>query len=228
MADVEIRITSKNQGGGGFSSSSREAKVLETDLKKVARAADIDGKLSMDDGDLKQTDRLLDRLEADADIDGKLDMDNSDIKQTGRLLDGLDTDVDVDIDTNADEAVSEVEGAFDGIDVSDVGGTIAGQITGALGKAGPVGKALAGQSTVQGAVGCARCLGTGYRGRVALFELLDVTDELRDVILGEPSIQAMRRVIDSGLFTTIGQFGWRLVAKGVTSIEEVERVAGLG
>jgi general secretion pathway protein E len=88
-----------------------------------------------------------------------------------------------------------------------------------------MGRFLEGQSSVHVATGCSQCLRTGYRGRRAIFELLDFTDELRDVILKEPSIQAMRSVIEKGLFTTLVQSGWQLVARGVTSMEEVDRVA---
>jgi type II secretory ATPase GspE/PulE/Tfp pilus assembly ATPase PilB-like protein len=55
-----------------------------------------------------------------------------------------------------------------------------------------------------------------------------VTDDLRDIILREPSIQAMKKVIEAGHFTTLAQSGWRLVSEGLTSLEEVDRVAGLG
>jgi type II secretory ATPase GspE/PulE/Tfp pilus assembly ATPase PilB-like protein len=76
--------------------------------------------------------------------------------------------------------------------------------------------------------GCGRCLRTGYRGRRALFELLDFNDELRDVVLREPTITAMKKVIEQGLFTTLAQFGWKLVAEGQTSLDEIDRVAGQG
>jgi general secretion pathway protein E len=89
-----------------------------------------------------------------------------------------------------------------------------------------MGRYLAGQTQIYHAVGCRRCLATGYNGRRAVFELLDVNDELRDIVLGQPSIQAMRRIIDQGLFTSLQQFGYRLVAEGATSLEEVDRVAG--
>lgn len=83
-----------------------------------------------------------------------------------------------------------------------------------------------GLSKVKAATGCKQCLRTGYRGRNALFELLDVSDDLRDVILSNPNIQAIKRVIAEGQFTTLADFGWKLVAEGQTSVEEVERVAG--
>jgi type II secretory ATPase GspE/PulE/Tfp pilus assembly ATPase PilB-like protein len=88
-----------------------------------------------------------------------------------------------------------------------------------------IGKYLEGQHTVYTATGCAACLRTGYRGRKAIFELLDFTDELRDIILKEPTIQAMKRVIEQGMFTTLVQSGWVQAARGVTSLEEVDRVA---
>jgi len=90
-----------------------------------------------------------------------------------------------------------------------------------------VGKYLQGKTQVNVATGCVRCLRTGYRGRRAIFELLDVNDELRDIILREPSITAMKKIIEQGLFTTLQQFGWRLAAEGVTSLDEVDRVAGM-
>lgn len=88
-----------------------------------------------------------------------------------------------------------------------------------------MGRFLEGQSEVHVATGCVQCLRTGYRGRRAIYELLDFTDELRDVVLRDPSIQAMRGVIEKGLFTTLVQSGWQLVARGVTTLEEVDRVA---
>ena len=93
------------------------------------------------------------------------------------------------------------------------------------GLAARVGKQFNGVHNVYSPVGCVRCLGTGYRGRRALFELLGVNNELRDVILTDPSIAAMRKVIEQGHFDTLGQFGWRLAAEGVTSVEEVEKIA---
>ena len=91
-----------------------------------------------------------------------------------------------------------------------------------------LGRFLGGKTTSYVPTGCNKCLRTGYRGRRAIFELLDVNDELRDVILTQPSIQAMKRVIEAGLFTTLAQSGWKLVAQGETSLEEIDRVAGQG
>lgn len=96
----------------------------------------------------------------------------------------------------------------------------------APGQATRLGKYLHGKTQIFSSTGCAKCLRTGYRGRRALFELLDFTDELRDVIIREPTIASMKKVIETGLFTTLAQFGWRLVAEGVTTLDEVDHVAG--
>lgn len=93
------------------------------------------------------------------------------------------------------------------------------------GQATRMGKYLENQTDVYVATGCATCLRTGYRGRKAIYELLDFTDELRDVILKEPTIAAMKKVIETGMFTTLVQSGWQQVARGVSTMEEVDRVA---
>ncbi|MBX3356659.1 MAG: Flp pilus assembly complex ATPase component TadA [Phycisphaeraceae bacterium] len=89
-----------------------------------------------------------------------------------------------------------------------------------------MGRSLEGISQISVAQGCAMCLGTGYMGRRALFELLEANDALRDIILRKPTISAIREVLATGLFVTLQQFGFHQVAQGVTTFEEVERVAG--
>ena len=96
------------------------------------------------------------------------------------------------------------------------------------GQSSQIGRFLEGKSEVFAATGCVKCLRTGYFGRQALFEMLDFTNDLRDIVLNNPTIQAMRRKIEEGVFTTLQQSGWLLAARGVTSLDEVERVAGSG
>ncbi len=88
-----------------------------------------------------------------------------------------------------------------------------------------MGRYLEGQTEIYSATGCAACLRTGYRGRKAIFEILDFSDELRDVILKEPTIGAMKKVIEQGMFHTLVQSGWVQVARGMSTMEEVDRVA---
>ena len=91
-----------------------------------------------------------------------------------------------------------------------------------------LGKWLEGKNETFDAVGCAACLKTGYRGRRALFEMLDFNDELRDVVLKEPSIGSIRKAVEKGLFTTLQQSAWGLAGRGITSLDEADRVAGTG
>jgi general secretion pathway protein E len=91
-----------------------------------------------------------------------------------------------------------------------------------------MGRHLEGRTEMYVPAGCGQCFRTGYRGRIALFELLDFNDELRDVVLNSPSITSMKKVIEKGLFTTLQQAGYVKVARGLTDIDEVERVSGGG
>ncbi|MDR1990086.1 MAG: Flp pilus assembly complex ATPase component TadA, partial [Acidobacteriaceae bacterium] len=71
--------------------------------------------------------------------------------------------------------------------------------------------------------GCERCHHTGYRGRVGLYEVMAVTDTLRELILAGASGAELRRTaIDEGMIT-LRQSGLRKVQDGVTTIEEVVR-----
>ncbi len=88
-----------------------------------------------------------------------------------------------------------------------------------------MGKALGGVPKIYSPTGCKMCLETGFHGRRALFELLEFTDALRDIVLKKPAIQDIREVLGQGLFTTLQQYGFHLVSQGLTSFEEVERVA---
>ncbi len=73
--------------------------------------------------------------------------------------------------------------------------------------------------------GCPVCNFTGYKGRVALFEIMVMDDELRAMVVRqESSAQIRKRAIENGLIT-LRQDGWSSVLDGVTTVEEVIRVA---
>jgi type IV pilus assembly protein PilB len=76
----------------------------------------------------------------------------------------------------------------------------------------------------QRAKGCDRCGGTGYRGRVAIFEAMLVTPELRRLLGTSPD--ELRTAAVRGGMTTLRQEGVRLCLEGVSSLEEIERVTG--
>jgi type IV pilus assembly protein PilB len=71
--------------------------------------------------------------------------------------------------------------------------------------------------------GCEKCNNTGYKGRVGLYEVMDVTEELRELILvGASALELRRKAVDEGMITLRGS-GLRKVKEGVTTIDEVVR-----
>jgi len=71
--------------------------------------------------------------------------------------------------------------------------------------------------------GCERCNQTGYKGRVGLYEVMEVTEELRELILvGASGLELKRKAIESGMIT-LRRSGLRKVMQGVTTMEEVVR-----
>ena len=71
--------------------------------------------------------------------------------------------------------------------------------------------------------GCEKCNNTGYKGRVGLYEVMEVTEELRELILvGASALELRRKAIDEGMIT-LRRSGLSKVMEGVTTIEEVAR-----
>lgn len=75
-------------------------------------------------------------------------------------------------------------------------------------------------------VGCEYCNGTGYKGRVGIFEAIVVGDDMENFILSSPSsVDLEKKAIELGM-TTMKQDGIIKILKKETSFEEVKRVAG--
>jgi type IV pilus assembly protein PilB len=71
--------------------------------------------------------------------------------------------------------------------------------------------------------GCDICNNTGYKGRVGLYEVMEITEELRELILvGASSLELRRKAIDEGMLT-LRASGLRKVKEGITTIDEVVR-----
>jgi type IV pilus assembly protein PilB len=69
--------------------------------------------------------------------------------------------------------------------------------------------------------GCQNCNGTGFKGRVGLYEVMEVTDELRElIIIGASAIELRKRAIELGMIT-LRQSGLYKLREGITTIEEV-------
>jgi type II secretory ATPase GspE/PulE/Tfp pilus assembly ATPase PilB-like protein len=72
--------------------------------------------------------------------------------------------------------------------------------------------------------GCKACVNTGYRGRVGIYEVLEVRGEIRDLIVGKASSDAIRTAAIRLGMTTMLEDGFAKAGTGITSVAEVLRV----
>jgi type IV pilus assembly protein PilB len=71
--------------------------------------------------------------------------------------------------------------------------------------------------------GCSTCNNTGYKGRIGLYEVMEVTDEIRELILiGASALELRKKAIEDGMIT-LRESGLYKIRAGVTTIEEVVR-----
>src|SRR5207237_10759603 len=71
--------------------------------------------------------------------------------------------------------------------------------------------------------GCSKCNNTGYKGRVGLYEVMEITDDIRELILiGASALELRKRAIENGMLT-LRQSGLMKIRNGITTIEEVVR-----
>ena len=75
-------------------------------------------------------------------------------------------------------------------------------------------------------VGCPRCAGTGYRGRIAIYEVMDVTNEIRDLALERRPASEMQEVAQRQGMRRMRDDGFEKVREGRTSMAEIMRVIG--
>ena len=74
-------------------------------------------------------------------------------------------------------------------------------------------------------VGCKRCNNVGYSGRIGIFEILEMTDQLAEVTLKQPSEVKIQEEAENQGMITMKQDGILKVLEGTTSLEDVLRVA---
>jgi general secretion pathway protein E len=72
--------------------------------------------------------------------------------------------------------------------------------------------------------GCEECRYTGYKGRTGIFELMVVSDDIRQLVLEKASVDAIRQQAISEGMQVLRESGWQKVKQGLTTIEEVLRV----
>jgi type IV pilus assembly protein PilB len=71
--------------------------------------------------------------------------------------------------------------------------------------------------------GCEKCNNTGYKGRVGLYEVMEIGEQLRELILvGASGLELRRKAVEEGMIT-LRRSGLHKVMEGVTTIEEVAR-----
>jgi general secretion pathway protein E len=72
--------------------------------------------------------------------------------------------------------------------------------------------------------GCERCYGTGYRGRVGIFELMELNEEIRALIMRNEDATKITQAARRNGMRNLREDGWLKVRNGVTTAEEVIRV----
>lgn len=69
--------------------------------------------------------------------------------------------------------------------------------------------------------GCKKCNSTGYYGRTAIYEILPINEEIRELVLAKASSTKVKKVaLEHGMYS-LNQNGWQKVIKGLTTFEEV-------
>jgi general secretion pathway protein E len=72
--------------------------------------------------------------------------------------------------------------------------------------------------------GCEACFGSGYSGRVGIFELMELNEELRELILAKADAAKLTAAARRNGMRTLREDGWMKVEDGVTTADEVLRV----
>jgi general secretion pathway protein E len=78
--------------------------------------------------------------------------------------------------------------------------------------------------TVYGPEGCAGCNYTGYRGRIGIFELMLIDDDIKDLVTQRQGSHLIRQAALRGGMTSLREDGLRKALAGITTLEEVYRV----
>jgi type IV pilus assembly protein PilB len=75
--------------------------------------------------------------------------------------------------------------------------------------------------------GCDRCSNTGYKGRAGCYEVMELTDKVRDLVLQRESSHIIKKAAIDGGMITLKRAGIKKVLSGVTTIEEMMRAVSL-
>jgi len=80
------------------------------------------------------------------------------------------------------------------------------------------------EKVIYQSVGCRECRDTGFFGRHAIFEWMDTDENIRQLILKSASTDQVRDAARRAGMRTLAEDGWRLVAAGITTVQEVMSV----
>jgi type IV pilus assembly protein PilB len=75
-------------------------------------------------------------------------------------------------------------------------------------------------------VGCKSCRNTGFKGRIGVHELLVISDEMRDAIVADPTVNNLRGIAITDGMITLAYDGFRKVREGITTVEEIFHIIG--
>jgi type IV pilus assembly protein PilB len=78
--------------------------------------------------------------------------------------------------------------------------------------------------TLMEGVGCLECSGTGYHGRTAICELLDLTDRIREMIVDRRPTSEIKRIARDEGMITLRESGLAKIRDGITSVKEINKV----
>jgi general secretion pathway protein E len=82
----------------------------------------------------------------------------------------------------------------------------------------------AAEHTVLRGAGCEACSHTGFRGRIGIFELMEIDEEIRKLVLANADAGTLTRAARARGMRTLAEDGWRKVQAGLTTPEEILRV----
>jgi general secretion pathway protein E len=86
---------------------------------------------------------------------------------------------------------------------------------------------LEGVTELPVACGCERCRNIGYKGRIGIYEILRVTEALHDPIVRREAAPVMREIGRQGGMVTLGESGWNLACRSLTTLDEVVRTISI-
>jgi len=87
--------------------------------------------------------------------------------------------------------------------------------------------AIEGLTELPVARGCERCRNLGYKGRIGIYEILRVSESLHDPIVRREAAPVMREIGRQGGMVTLGESGWNLALKRLTTLDEVVRTISI-